>query len=425
MKYLLTLFRLIKARLANGSAARDVATLTVGTIIAQGITLAVTPLLTRLYTPSDFGLLAVFIAVATVGATLVTLRYETSILVPKETTESANLVLLSLVLGVGLSATLAIMSALLPTELQEKAGLGSLGHWLPIAFLTAATISTLIIAQTWLNRQKKYVEMAWLRVLQSVTIAGLAIVLGLIQTENGLLFAQIGASTFICFAAIWLSRSAAKFWEKKQLKSTAAIHRSAPVYILPTALLDVVTLQLPVLLIAIWYSESMAGQFSMAWRILMLPMALVGGAIGQVFLQKFASPQKTAEERRLMLKRTWGYLGILGIPAMLIIYTFGESIFKYILGSEWAEAGVIAAILTPMALMQFISSPTSGAYIILGLQKYSLIFGISVLIYRPICIYYGFINNNIYDGLKAWVICEIIQVLLYQLLAWKKIKELK
>ena len=133
----------ITSRFRRGSAARDVATLTVGTAIAQVITIAATPLLTRLYTPSDFGLLAVFLAVASVGATLVTLRYETSILVPKENTESANLVLLSLILGGGLSVVLAVLGTLLPMGMQEKVGLGTLGNWLPIAFLTAAATSAL------------------------------------------------------------------------------------------------------------------------------------------------------------------------------------------------------------------------------------------------------------------------------------------
>lgn len=144
----------VTSRFQQGSAARDVATLSLGTLVAQAITIAVTPLLTRLYSPSDFGLLAVFLAVVSVGATLVTLRYETSILVPKENTESANLVLLSLILTGGLSVVLLVLGVLLPMALQEKLGLGALGHWISMAFLTAAATAAFAVMQGWMNRQK-------------------------------------------------------------------------------------------------------------------------------------------------------------------------------------------------------------------------------------------------------------------------------
>ena len=283
----------ITSRFQRGSAARDVATLTVGTAIAQAITIASTPLLTRLYTPSDFGLLAVFLAVASVGATLVTLRYETSILVPKENTESANLVLLSLILGSGLSVVLAVLGALLPMAMQEKVGLGALGNWLPIAFLTAAATSALAVMQGWMNQQKKYQHMAWLRVGQSAALVGLAVFFGFFHSDNGLLIAQICASACFCLAALWIGRSAAHLWQKQQLQATALAHKNAPKYLLPTALLDVITLQMPVLLIAAWFGSDDAGQFSMAWRLLMVPMALIGGAVGQVFMQRFSNALET------------------------------------------------------------------------------------------------------------------------------------
>ena len=411
----------ITSRFQRGSAARDVATLTVGTAIAQAITIASTPLLTRLYTPSDFGLLAVFLAVASVGATLVTLRYETSILVPKENTESANLVLLSLILGSGLSVVLAVLGALLPMGVQEKLGLGVLGNWMPIAFLTAAATSVLAIMQGWMNRQKKYQHMAWLRVGQSAALAGLAVFFGFFHSDNGLLIAQICASACFCLAALWIGRSAAHLWQKQQLQATALAHKNAPKYLLPTALLDVITLQMPVLLIAAWFGSDDAGQFSMAWRLLMVPMALIGGAVGQVFMQRFSNALETPALAKKIIKQSWLFLFAIGLIPFVLIFIGGESIFSMALGDKWLGSGVIAMSLAPMALAMFVSSPTSGAYVLLGLQKYSLFFGVTVFIYRPLCIYYGMKIGDLSVGIKLWVALEICQIFIYQLIAWKKI----
>lgn len=413
----------ITSRFRRGSAARDVATLTVGTAIAQIITIAATPLLTRLYTPSDFGLLAVFLAVASVGATLVTLRYETSILVPKENTESANLVLLSLILGGGLSVVLAVLGTLLPMGMQEKVGLGALGSWLPIAFLTAAATSTLAVMQGWMNRQKKYRYMAWLRVGQSASVAGLAVFLGFLHISNGLLIAQIFSSVCLCLIALWLGRSAAQLWKKQKLQKTVIAHKNAPKYLLPTALLDVVTLQLPVVLIAAWFGADEAGQFSMTWRLLMMPMALIGGAVGQVFLQKFAKNKNDPYQSKFLLKKTWKYLFLMGLPPMGLIFFYGDNLFLFFLGEKWSDSGVMAKILAPMALFMLVSSPTSGTFIILGIQKFSPLFGLASLIYRPLALVIGYYFDDLFLGLFMWVFFEVIQIFFYQLVAWKNINK--
>lgn len=410
-----------KSRFQQGSAARNVAILTVGTVIAQGVTIAVTPLLTRLYSPSDFGLLAVFLAVVSVGATLVTLRYESSILVPKGTVEAANLVLLSLMLGGGLSLILAVLGALLPMGLLEKVSLGALGNWLPIAFLTAAAAAALAVMQVWMNRQKKYKLMAWLRVGQSTGLAGVAVFLGLLRIENGLLIAQVITSASVCLAALWLGRSAAFFWKASCLQATAVAHKKTPKYLLPTALLDVATLQMPVMLIAVWFSVDEAGQFSMAWRLLMLPAAIVGGAVGQVFMQRFSSAIEDPVLARKLIKQSWMLLFVLGLIPFLLILIGGGAFFEVFLGAQWSVAGSMAEMLAPMAFAMFISSPTSGTYVVLGLQRYSLLFGVFVFIYRPLCVFFAVQVGDLGVGIKLWVAFELFQIFAYQFIAWKKI----
>ena len=411
----------LKSRLQQSGAARDVATLTVGTVIAQGITIAVTPLLTRLYSPSDFGLLAVFLAVVSVSATLFTLRYETSILVPKENAESANLVFLSLILGGGLSLVLAVLSTLLTAGMQEKIVLAALGNWISIAFLIAGGTSVSVVMQVWMNRHKKYKQITWLRVAQSFSSAILSVILGILHVSNGLLITQVLATVCLCLGALWLGRSAAKLWDNSQIKKTALAYKNAPKYLLPTAVLDVVTLQMPVVLIATWYGAEQAGQFSMAWRLLMVPMALIGGAISQVFMQRLSSAIETPDLAKTIIKQSWIFLFAIGLIPLVSVLIGGEFIFKFFLGEKWLQAGSIATILAPMTFAMLISSPTSGTYVILGLQKYRLIFGLAVFIYRSLCIYIGVQIGSMEVGIKLWVAFEIIQIFVYQLIAWKKL----
>lgn len=414
----------IKKRFSKGAAARDVATLTIGTAIAQGLTIIATPLLTRFYTPADFGLLAIFMTVVGVSATFVTGRYETSILVPEAEAEAANLVVLSLLLTCIGCMSLVAISFFLPTTILNLLGLGSLRNWLPLAFAAASATAVMTIIQNWLNRQKQYPKMAKLRILQSVLIAGLALLLGIFHKLGaGLLLAQVCASFFAAFIAIWLVRPVAALCQKENLINTAKIYQDAPKFLLPAALLDIITLQLPVILITAWFGQDMAGHFSMAWRILMLPMSFIGGAIGQVFFQKFSLTHKNPLAARKLLKSTWLILMALGFPPIVLIFFAGNELFSFVLGEKWAAAGSIAAGLAPMALAIFISSPTSGIYIVLGIQRFSPFFAFASLLYRPACLFYGFLSNNFLTGIKFWVVCEIMQIAAYQFLAWRKIQQ--
>ena len=106
--------------------------------------------------------------------------------------------------------------------------------------------------------------------------------------------------------------------------------------------------------------------------------------------------------------------------AMAAIFFFGSELFGFVFGKQWAEAGKIAGILSPMILAIFISSPTSTTYVALRIQRIGLIFGIASIIYRPLALYLGFRFHAFYMGLSVLVILEIIQISLYQGIAWKK-----
>ncbi len=409
-------------RLRDSPFVRDTATLTVGTAGAQVVTVLSSPILSRLYTPSDFGLLMLFLAVCSITATAVTLRYETTILLPKSEDESRALVYLALYLASIIGGLFAVISWLLPDSIRGLFGLAHLKQWMTAAVIASigAAITTVVIG--WFNRKKKYKKIAAVRILQSTTSAAAGIILGIVGCANGLLYAQLIAGvTTLLFIILVI------FNELKPRSSFSAItvaankHYRAPTFLLPTALLDVLTMQLPVILITAWFSSEAAGQFSMAWRILALPMSLVGGAIGQVFFQRFSQAWPDVTAAKILLFGTWKVLAIIGLFPTITIMLFGEQLFGWIFGEPWRQAGKMAVIIAPMIFLMLISSPTSTTFIVTGLQKYSLLFGIIVLIYRPICIWTGTLYENIYISIAIFSILESIQLVAYQYIAFLKI----
>lgn len=415
-------FRTFIARFRGSEFAKNTATLTLGTMAAQGIAIAAMPVLSRLYTPADFGLLAVFLAVSGIVATVITLRYETAILLPKDEQESKTLVLLTSVMAIFFGTFIGFVAWLLPDTVKTVLGVSVLNEWLVMSVLCGVGTALVTTGSNWYNRQRAYFRISTLRITQSVVCALIGIMLGLWGFTDGLMLGQTVASLIVAVMVLVGLRSFRVNWPDHDFHVVAEKHSAAPRYLLPAALLDVITLQLPVLLITAWFGSGAAGQFSMAWKILGIPLALIGAAVGQVFLRQFSETWPDAQASRKLLFHTWKALALIGMLPILVVVLFGEQLFGCVLGEAWRGAGAVAMVIAPMLFAMLVSSPTSGTFLVLGMQKHSLFFGIASLIYRPACIWMGFVNNDMTLGLILLTMTEITQIVLYQFLAIRKIK---
>ena len=406
------------------SMFRDVTVLTLGTGLAQLINIGSAPLLSRLYSPKDFGILAIFLAIVGISSTLVTLRYETAILIPKSSSESANIVITSILLALSISGLLILMSVIFNDRILQMLGVVKIKEWIHVVFVVSGLTAITVTIQNWLNREKRYVAIVIIRIAQSTFTVVFAITFYYLNQEDLGLIGSQNLSLILTFtiASCFIFNLKRKF-DLKKIPLVLYDYRNAPKFLLPTAILDVISLQLPILMMANLFGEEMGGQFSMSWRVLAIPLSLVGMSVGQVFLQRFSLLKDDPKSAKDLLQKTWILLFIVGTVPTLTIFSGGKEIFQLIFGEEWLTAGVIASILSPMALIIFVSSPTSGAYIILGMQKYSLIFGVLTTIYRPFCLLYGYFMEDLFTGLKIWVMLEIIVIIFYQYLAWQKLKD--
>lgn len=409
-------------RFGSNEFAKNTSVLALGAGVAQLMTVAAMPVMSRLYQPDDYGLLAVFLAVSSIVATIITLRYETAILLPAQDSESIALVRLSMNLVWGLGLLFATVAWLLPEKTRAFLGVMSLGPWLPVAVLAGVATAMAAIGSSWLNRQRAYIQLTKFRITQSFLGILSGIILGLWGYTSGLLLAQLASVSIVAVLFLLSLRGISRCRVEQDLCDVAIKHVDVPKYLLATSLLDVVTLQLPVLLMTAWFSSEAAGQFSMAWKILALPLALVGAAVGQVFLQRFSRTWPDATLARQLLYDTWKILALVGLLPGLLVMLFGEQIFVWVLGDAWGNAGKMAAVIAPMIFAMLISSPTSGIFLVIGLQKYSLIFGVAFIFYRSVCIYIGVVSDNVFQGLLAWVVCELMAIVAYNFIALRRMK---
>jgi O-antigen/teichoic acid export membrane protein len=187
-------------------------------------------------------------------------------------------------------------------------------------------------------------------------------------------------------------------------------------------MLDAITQQLPMLLAVVWFSQQDAGQFSLAWRVTAVPVLMLASAAGTVFYQSFAQLAGDADAARAALWLQWRRFALLGALPSLLLLAFGGPVFAAIFGPTWREAGRLAAALAPMLFAMLVSSPTSGALIVLGLQKWSPLFGLAMLVYRPAALWLGALQGSLLLGLALWAAAEIVAIVLYNGLLLRRLR---
>ena len=74
-------------KIFKNSFLRDALTISIGTVLAQLIPLVLYPILARIYTPEDFGLLAIILAVIPILTIIYTGMYEGGILISESKTK--------------------------------------------------------------------------------------------------------------------------------------------------------------------------------------------------------------------------------------------------------------------------------------------------------------------------------------------------
>ena len=136
--------------------SRNVLTLMTGTTIAQAIPIAISPILTRIYTPGDFGVFALFLAIIGVFSVVASGRYELALMLPRKEEDAINIFSLGTIIIFLLTIFLFLFIFLFHQYLVDMSQNEEIGYWLyfmPLAFFLIGIFNLLSYYN---NRQKNY-----------------------------------------------------------------------------------------------------------------------------------------------------------------------------------------------------------------------------------------------------------------------------
>jgi len=364
-----------------------------GTALAQILGYALSPLISRLYSPSDFGVFGSFYAVVTIVSAVLTLDYSLAIMLPKNKDDAINLFALSCLSTAIISAVCLIICLLAPGYVHGL--IKSPQSWILVLLILGILADGLNQAcQAWCVRVKSFKHTSASQVIRSVSTNGTQLGLGYLKGgSSALIFAGVLgdslASANLARVVLRDLRTLRDGIRWKRLWQLAKEYRDFPLYSASTNLINSLSLGLPIFLLTHFYGIAAAGAFAFGVRILSAPLGLVQRALKQVLYQK-ASETHNAGGRLLLLylKFTAGLFAV-GLLPSLVFIVWAPQIFTWIFGAQWHTAGIFARSLILWLLFMFCNVPADLCAKIARMQRKMFLFNVAVLVLRTIALVAG------------------------------------
>lgn len=366
----------------NFPFAMNVIVLSGGASLGHLFTLAAAPILTRLYLPNDLGDLGLFNAFVAVAVVIASLQYDVAIVTASNQREAVHLAILAMLVVVPMSAMAGLVLYVLIH--YSLVGFGALPAHSALLMVVAILFTGLFsILRYWALRDERFDHVSRALVFQNAGRSISQLALGVTGSHSlGLLLGEVIGR------GIGMGRLLRNTWSVvreydlnfSDVSKTLLANRQFPLYSTPSSLLNVLGTSLPLPLLMTLYGADAGGYYSLVWRVLAVPVALIGASMADAFHSRAAIFSREDPGRLLWFfhSTSLGLLAMGLVPALLVLF-YGKPIFLFVFGSKWEISGAIAAIVAPWFLTSFIVSPLSRLVYVLHGQRLKLIYDILIL----------------------------------------------
>lgn len=446
-------------KVVKSEFGRNVVTLMTGSTISQIIPLALTPILTRLFSPEEFGVFTFYISIITFLLVISSGRYEQAVVLPKENKEAINVLGLSFFILIVFSVVFYLILLIFNDFLKSAINIPELNNWLWFLPLCVFFVSSYKILTFWSNRNKRFRGTSYSVIVQTSTRMTTQLVGGvekyslISEKKNVFTFFQtifhkdwvtpagssvlgVGSLIISYFVGFLLGtvvllfpflkhdRSLLKHISWKEMKIQAKRYEKFPKINSLHSLGDELSNIGVTSTLFYVFGGVVLGFYSMTFRIIKAPLSVIGNSFAQVFYQKAAEMHANKQDYTILVDKTVKKLALIAAPIFLSILFFGPFLFEFVLGEKWRIAGEYAQYLTPWLFLNFIVAPIQQIGIIVNKQEKIFLFSIlgNAIIFGSIFIG-GYIFKDIFKG---FILLSSLQIFYYaRVYLWIKKEAIK
>ncbi len=362
--------------------------------LAQVISFAVYPLLTRLYTPEDFGVVNVLLIVAGFWGIICTGRYEPAFVLEKDDKSAKSLLQLVVLLNLALFIVGQVVLTLFRHPIASFFHTsGNMEKWLPVVPIMGLLAGMWQCMNDFCVRQKEYKSIGTYNMVKSSTNAGLKLTFG----YAGMLRTGLVVSTILAyFAALLVPIVRLRNWfrgflviDKARMRAMAVKYANFPKFELPNAVANMLAGNLPMILLPFFFGMDEIGMFSLALTLGFCPVGLFTGSMDQVLYKNMTEKFHQNVSLKPMVFKFCRNTALVLLPFFLLFFFIAKPFFSVMFGMQWTQAGVYFKIMLPWFFMQTLTSSLVSIPKIFSKQRTAMIIGFVYILFRILALFVG------------------------------------
>lgn len=416
----------IRSIFSRSDFLKNIVVLLTGSSVALLIPILIMPVLTRMFTPEDFGIWGTFFAIVGIFSVIANGRYELALLLPSTDRKAFNLFVGSILIAVVLSIILTIPVAVAGNEISDALDAPDLMPWLWFLPLAVFTNGIIQACNYWHNRHKKFNILSMGRVVQSSSTAALNLGFGAAAYFSG---AMIVASIVgqILLGAYYLFRMnlrrLIRLVSMPQIKRELHEYRQYPVKSGLGIFLNILKEQAPIFLLGFYFDLIIVGFYSLIVRMFNTPLSLVAGSVGQVYYQKAVEMKNNGRSVFSLYRKTTLRLLLGLVLPVIVVMIWGDDVFGPLFGQEWTDAGDILVIFTLYYAVRFVVSSQSSLLLVFSKLNIEVLFNSVALVLQVGSLVIGGLRNDYYLSLYLMSISGTVIYGLLGLYFWIFLKK--
>lgn len=383
-----------------------------GSIIAQVLGYLFMPLITRLYTPDDFGELAVFMGVFAIISPLVGGKFEVALVLEKQIKNKNILYLLSCVVTLFISFITFIVFIFFGDEIVSIFNLS-----INTALLFLISILLLFFGFFQANRfylvSNNYFGVISKMIVLEKTINTISkIFIGFIKPSGlGLIVSEtISKTAGFFYTSLILFKNKLHVnlhnqFSLHEIKTLVKKYKKFPTFELMNDWFDSISNNVPILIFAYYFNNIYVGYYLFANSILKNVITLTSKNFSSVYYKKISETNEI--DRKSFTSKLIATLSVIGFFPFMMISIGGPEIFSFIFGENWLIAGTYAQIFSPYLLILFFLKPINSLYRIYSKQDKLLYFNILNFIVFCLSVTIGGLMDDVFLTIILVSICGV------------------
>lgn len=420
-------FSIIKEKL-NSDFRKNLIVMIGGSFFAQVIPILFSFLLTRIYSPEDFGVFSNFSAILTFFLVFMLLKFDMAIILPKKDKIAANLFVLCICIGFSFFLISSIIIFVFEDIIYRTFNLDINRNFLlyiPIAALLFAVFNLL---NEWFVRRKYFSSLVTNKIVNNTSISLFSVILPQINLSNlGLIKGQILGQIITAFSGLYviLKKDRKVFIiDRRIIKKLFFKYINFAKFNIPGQLINTLSVQIVIFYLTSQFGLKVVGFYALTDRFLGVPLAFIGNSVKDVFKQKASEDYREYGNCLRIYKKTTLLLICASIIPFVILFIFAPYLFAFFFGKEWEYSGIFAQVLCVMYMLSFITMPTGWLFVIAEKQKLDFLWQILFLFFTAtsLGISYLFFKDNVIYTLLILSIARSITYLIQMIMTYNLAK---